>query len=325
MIERKPAPVDMDKPTFSGEILLCEDNIMNQQVICEHLARVGIDTVVAENGKIGLDMVFDRKQKGEKQFDLIFMDIHMPVMDGIEASAKILELNTGIPIVALTANIMSHDRELYKNSGMIDYVGKPFTSQELWRCLMRFFTPISWQTEDKSKHTQSENELRNKLINNFVNNNRDKHKEITDAMNAGDIKLAHRLAHTLKSNAGQLSKTALQKVSEDIESALADGVNNVTSQQLEVFERELASVIAEFEPMIQKAAPPPSAAEPLDAGAAQKLLEELKPLLEVGNPECLSLIDSLRAIQGSEELVQKMEAFDFKAAMETLAKLMKEG
>jgi signal transduction histidine kinase len=141
--ENKAAFDEIDKPTFEGEVLLCEDNAMNQHVIREHLSRVGLKTVVAEDGKIGVDMVHSRVLSGEKQFDLIFMDMHMPVMDGLEATAKIMELNTGIPIVAMTANIMSDDVELYKESGMSDCVGKPFTSQELWHCLLKYLKPLS--------------------------------------------------------------------------------------------------------------------------------------------------------------------------------------
>ena len=137
-----------EKPTFDAEVLLCEDNVMNQEVIREHLTRVGIKTVLAENGKIGVDIVQSRKEKKEKQFDLIFMDIHMPVMDGIEAAEKILALDTGVPIVALTANIMSTDMEIYMASGMKDCVGKPFTSQELWHCLTKYLKPIVQQKLD---------------------------------------------------------------------------------------------------------------------------------------------------------------------------------
>jgi len=126
------------KPLFDGEILLCEDNVMNQQLACENFAKVGLSTVVAENGKIGVDLIMSRMQKNEKQFDLIFMDINMPMMDGLEATSKILELKLGIPIVAMTANVMSHYIELYSMTGMSDFIGKPFTNQELWRCLLKF-------------------------------------------------------------------------------------------------------------------------------------------------------------------------------------------
>jgi CheY-like chemotaxis protein len=295
---------------------------MNQQVICEHLERVGLRYEVAENGLVGVNKVLNRMEKGEKQFDLIFMDMHMPIMDGLEASAKILELKLGIPIVALTANIMSHDRELYRNSGMVDYVGKPFTSQELWRCLLRFFAPKKWQAEDNSNLMRAEDELLGKLINNFVNNNRDKHKEIVNALSAGDIKLAHRLAHTLKSNAAQLGRTGLQKAAGVIEDLLAKGENRVTPSQLRVFKQELTAAIIDFEPLVQKAKPSQLTTELLDETEKKELLDELIPLLKMGNPMCLSLIDKLRAIPDSEELIKRMENFDFELAIESLTKLM---
>jgi len=315
---------ELKKPNFKGEVLLCEDNTMNQQVICEHLARVGLKTVVAENGKIGVDIVRSRMEKGENPFDLIFMDVHMPVMDGLEAAEKISELNISTPIVAITANIMSHDRELYNNNGMVDYVGKPFTSQELWHCLMRYFTPISLQEEDKAQRIADENELRNKLIINFLNNNQNKYTEIVDAINADDIKLAHRLAHTLKGNAGQLKKALLQRAAGDIEYALADGENRVSWDQLKIFKKELGAVIEEFSLIAKGVTPRKSASEAYDTDSAHKLLKELEPLLKKGNPECLLLIEKLRAIPGSKDLIQKMEAFDFKSAMELLDGLIKE-
>ena len=145
LLGKKTTPGGSEKPSFEGEVLLCEDSAINQEIICEHLSKVGLKTVVADNGKIGVDLVKSRLEKGVKMFDLIFMDMHMPVMDGLDAAAKILELDTKVPIVAMTANIMANDREIYKRSGINDCVGKPFTSQELWRCLVKYFTPAVMQ------------------------------------------------------------------------------------------------------------------------------------------------------------------------------------
>jgi CheY-like chemotaxis protein len=111
---------------------------MNQQVLCEHLNRVGLKADVAENGREGFNMVRRRREKGEKPYDLIFMDIHMPVMDGLEATKLIMELNTGVPMIAMTANVMAHDRELYKKIGMKDCLGKPFRTRELLECLTKY-------------------------------------------------------------------------------------------------------------------------------------------------------------------------------------------
>jgi len=241
---------ELEKPVFEGEVLVFEDNAMNQKVICEHLSRVGLKTVIANNGKIGVDLVQSRMIKSEKQFDLIFMDIHMPVMDGLEATKKILELNSGVSIVAMTANIMSHDRELYNAGGMSDYIGKPFTSQELWRCLMKYLKPVTWRKENTDSAVDIDNKLHQRLINIFMKSNSRKFDEISDAISAGDIKLAHRLVHSLKSNAGQLNKTALQQIAGEVEKNLIDGENLVTPQQLEMLEREFNAVIAEFTALV---------------------------------------------------------------------------
>jgi signal transduction histidine kinase/HPt (histidine-containing phosphotransfer) domain-containing protein len=240
---------ELERPMFEGEILLCEDNVMNQQVICEHLSKIGLKTVVADNGKIGLDMVQSRMEKGEKQFDLIFMDMHMPVMDGLEASAKIVELNTGIPVVAMTANIMADDMAIYRKSGMVDCVGKPFTSQELWRCLMKYFTPVGLHTVNAGQIAQMEEKIRQKIINNFVDEGRAKYSKIAEAIDAGDIKLAYRLAHTLKGLAGQIGKTLLQQAAAEVERHLSDGKNLVTPHQMSTLETELNAVIAELTPL----------------------------------------------------------------------------
>ena len=246
VIEHSKTAVDMNRPTFEGEVLLCEDNSMNQQVITEHLSRVGLKTIIAENGIIGIDMVKERLDNNQKQFDLIFMDIHMPVMDGLEAAAKIIELGCETPIVAMTANIMSNDREIYESSGMVDHIGKPFTSQELWRCLLKYFKPLQWQEIDKKRSRQVDSELRKMLIENFTKINKDIYSEIKNALDTGDLTLAHRLAHTLVSNAGQLDKHNLQKAAEDIENCLKDGKNQVTTEQMDKLKKELDEVLAEF-------------------------------------------------------------------------------
>jgi len=311
----------LKKPSFEGEILLCEDNAMNQQVACEYITKVGIKTVVAENGKIGLDMVRDRIHKNEKQFDLVFMDIHMPVMDGLEATAKIHQLDTGIPIVAMTANILTEDIEIYKKNGMKECLGKPFTSQELWVCLMKYFKPLGCYAEDGAEREQGDNELRQKLINRFVEQNQVFFNEIVNAINTGDIKQAHRMAHTLKSNSGQLNKTLLHQIAEEVENGLKDGENRVTPQQMMILENELNVVMAELAPLVQKS--PIMAAKLLDETAARKLLEELKPLLIDNDIECMSYINDLHLIPGSAELIQQIENFECKIALETLIKMLK--
>jgi CheY-like chemotaxis protein len=243
---------EFEMPVFEGEILLCEDSTLNQQIICEHLTRVGIKTAVANNGRIGVDMVQNRLKEGKKPFDLIFMDIHMPVMDGLEAASAILDLGTGSPIVAMTANIMSNDLEIYRVNGIYDYVGKPFTSQELWRALSKYFKPVSRQAVTQDRRIQVENEIRKKLIIHFVKDNRNKIAEITDAISANDIKLARLLAHSLKSSAAQVGKILLQQAALEVEQRLKEEQSRVTPQQMAVLEAELKAALAELAPLAQE-------------------------------------------------------------------------
>jgi len=328
MVDENTAPTktviyDRERPTFEGEVLICEDNAMNQQVICEHLTRIGLHPVVADNGKIGVDMVAERIKKGKKQFDLIFMDMHMPVMDGLDAADAINALNVNVPIVAMTANIMSDDREIYKDHGMADCVGKPFTSTELWNCLMRYFTPVKIQ-EFSDKHGESEdNELRLRLIHNFMSSNRTIAEDIASAIAAKDIKLAHRLAHTLKSNAGNLGKTLLQRAAEVIEEGLKDGNNAVSPSQMKILETELNAVLAEFTPVYEqllKVEVQPAEGS-FDIESAMVFLDKLAELLEMGSPECRQYFGELRRIHGSETLIQQIDDFEFENAAETLVRL----
>jgi len=333
---------ELEKPLFEGEILLCEDNAMNQQVICEHLARIGLKIFMADNGKMGVDMVRERKEKGEKQFDLIFMDMHMPVMDGLEASSKIMKIDSGIPIVAMTANIMSNDREVYNENGMSDCVGKPFTSQELWHCLMKHLTPVNRgirqnthkDGENNNNHSQEDMNFQNKLKVMFLKNNQKRFEEIVNALKAEDIKLAHRIAHTLKSNAGQIGKTLLQKAAATIENQLKEGKNTVTEEDLKTLENELNMVISQLtaelsnfpEDLFNKKKGIQT--EMLDTQAAKELIEKIMPMLEMGNPECRDYIDSLSQLPGRKELVaeliSKIEDYDFEQAFTLLDELLKE-
>ncbi|MDR0448035.1 MAG: response regulator, partial [Treponema sp.] len=333
--QERPVKIkQIDKPVFDGDILLCEDNKMNQQIICEHLARVGLKTFVAENGREGVDAVRQRMTKdhlqsgerhGKSRFDLIFMDIHMPVMDGLEAAAEIIKLNTGTPIIAMTANIMSEDREHYLAIGMSDCVGKPFTSQELWRCLLRHLVPVNITSVEKTKSTENDEQLREKLVQRFVKENKTKYEEITRAIGDGDIKLAHRLVHSLKSNAGQLGKTGLQKAAGDVEDLLKNEKNLVSPAEMNVLETELNAVLKDLTPLAASlmAIAGDFSAEVINAEEIQTLIEELEPLLESGNPECLKLMDRIRNLPGSEKLIVQMEQFNFDTASEILAEMKK--
>jgi PAS domain S-box-containing protein len=315
----------IEKPLFKGEILICEDNKMNQQVICDHLKRVGLKTVVADNGRKGVDAVRKRIQSGSPPFSLIFMDIHMPLMDGLEAAQKIAELGSKTPIIVVTANVMSQDKELYKIHNMHDCLNKPFTSQELWRCLLKYIPPqksVSFSGANGGSVFGDDKKLRRKLMVHFFQNNQNKHAEIAAALDAGNLKLAHRLAHNLKSNAALLGNFELQKIAAAIEKNLAGETNRVTAKQMSTLETRLAEAIKAIAEQ-NIAAAPRRHPKPHDPEKALEILEALEPLLEEGSPASLKSIESLRSISGSEQLILHLENFAFEQAAKTLASLKK--
>jgi len=156
----------------------------------------------------------------------------------------------------------------------------------------------------------------------FVKSNQNFFSDITKALENKDIKLAHRMVHTLKSSAAQLERTALRQIAADIDSQLKDGKNLVTKEQLDVLENELSVFLSELAPIVAETQTRTAVpTQPLDMEAARELMEKLAPMLEMGNPQCMKLIDELCQIPGSDKLIQQIEDFDFEPAAITLAEL----
>ena len=303
------------RPHFKGLILICEDNLLNQQVICGQLAKVGLGTVVATNGKTGVEKVKERLQNGEPPFDLILMDVFMPVMDGVEAAQKITALNTGTPIVALTANVMVNELDKYKKHGMNCCLGKPFTTQELWHILLKYLDPVSISVVEKNQLEAEESELLSVLKCNFVKSNQTAYNNIKKAAMDGDIKLAKRLAHTLKSNAGQIGEHGLREAALRIENG------EWGMEDMEVLKAELELVLEKLSPMLQETVSTQTAA--LGEEKIRELIGKIEPMLISHNPQCMDMLGEIRSIPGpvTEELVQQIEDFEFKQAAITLEKL----
>jgi two-component system, sensor histidine kinase SagS len=121
------ARLDALSPLRRGRVLLVEDNPVNQLVAKGMLGKLGCEVIVAGHGGEALD------QLEQSEFDLVLMDCNMPVMDGYEASRQIRRSGSWpqLPIVALTANAMSEERERCRAAGMSDYLAKPFRREEL--------------------------------------------------------------------------------------------------------------------------------------------------------------------------------------------------
>ncbi len=116
-------------------VLIVEDNRVNQRVLEVYLAPFDFDATIAVNGAEAVAAIQD------EQFDVIFMDIQMPVMDGIHATRKIREVGgwcASVPIVAVTANATAGDRERYLEAGMDDYIPKPVDRSALFEVLRKY-------------------------------------------------------------------------------------------------------------------------------------------------------------------------------------------
>ncbi len=133
-ITEETIPVDLDK-LIGSKILLAEDNPINQQVATELLESVGFEIEVANNGEEAVDMV--QKSGVPSKYDIVLMDLQMPIMDGYTATTKILELKqySDLPIVAMTADAMSGVAEKCIEIGMKDFITKPISPEVVYTAL----------------------------------------------------------------------------------------------------------------------------------------------------------------------------------------------
>jgi len=128
---------DSDIKFDNTKALVAEDNEINQKLIKRVLEDLGLDVSLAKNGQEAVDMFL------ENRYDIIFMDVQMPVMGGVEATHHIIEYEIGssadhVPIIALTANALKGDRDKYINEGMDDYASKPIDLDEIKNLLKKY-------------------------------------------------------------------------------------------------------------------------------------------------------------------------------------------
>jgi len=135
---RMPRRDDRRSHDFAGlRVLLVEDNAANQEVAVELLGLRGVAVEVAQNGKVAVELL---RAAPEGRWDAVFMDMQMPVMDGLEASREIRRMaqHAALPIIAMTANALKGDREKCLAAGMDDHVAKPIDEDDLFAALRRW-------------------------------------------------------------------------------------------------------------------------------------------------------------------------------------------
>ena len=237
-----------------SRILLVEDNDINQQVARELLEEAGLVVDVADNGRIALDMA----QRGA--YDLVFMDMQMPVMDGVEATRELRKVArlAQLPIVAMTANAMEQDRRKCMDAGMNDFLVKPIDPADLWAVLLRWVRPAARTpaapaapapaTPAKASAAKApggpadlprgipgldtalglsrmlgKKPLYLAMLRRYAAGQKDAASQIRQALAAGDKATAERLAHTLKGVSGNVGAVNVQDRAAAVELAIRNG------------------------------------------------------------------------------------------------------
>lgn len=227
---------------FRGNVLLVEDNTINQQVARELLEKLGLLVVIANNGEEAIEKI------QQADYELVFMDIQMPGIDGLEATRRIRQdlCNTYTRIIAMTAHAMQGDKERCLAVGMDDYISKPIDPDKLSRMLLAWLPVDDRPIVDRAAKPAGEVELNlprdlngidtewgvkrvggnerlyGKLLIEFFERYRDSGTQIHEFIKSGEDKALHRLLHTLQGVAGNLGAKKLQQASHELLAAFQE-------------------------------------------------------------------------------------------------------
>jgi signal transduction histidine kinase/DNA-binding NarL/FixJ family response regulator len=200
---------------LTGRVLLAEDNELNQQLITIYLSELAVDVTVVDNGKLALD------KATSEEFDMILMDIQMPMMDGLEATQQLREQGYEKPIVALTANAMNEDKQRYLANGCTDFLAKPIDMIEFVEVLTKYLKPREQISEPVN---MIQTELKDKnlalcaLIDKFVSESLPEMIFNIEQMIEKENWIAiSRTAHELKGVSGNLGYTQMMAVARQMQ------------------------------------------------------------------------------------------------------------
>jgi signal transduction histidine kinase/DNA-binding response OmpR family regulator len=230
---------------FAGRVLLVEDNIVNRKVASATLKLLGLDVVEAENGQLALDAL------ANGPFDLVLMDMNMPIMDGIETARRIRaaesagEMNGHLPIIAMTANVMKEAVDACREAGMDDFIPKPFQRSQAIDALARWLAPSAAMAQaptdtavtsmpdtaimvdtaiDMAFYRQVEatmGEEMGLLMSEFVSSTSQLLEDIARAEVERDWMTIKRRAHTMRSSAATVGATRLAAMAAELEAHAA--------------------------------------------------------------------------------------------------------
>jgi CheY-like chemotaxis protein/HPt (histidine-containing phosphotransfer) domain-containing protein len=264
---REPA-----QPVSSLQILLAEDNPVNQMTATTMFEKLGHAVVVANNGREAIDKI------NEQAFDIVFMDVQMPEMDGVTATGEIRKREEStrrhIPIVAMTAHAMKGDKEKCLEAGMDDYVSKPIRRKDLAdviaRIVERFLTPAAANEEpaaagpDASEGSRmildeaalleecdNDKSMLRRMVEIFDRDARDRLPRLREAVRSGNAVAVKEEAHALKGGIGTFYAHDAYDTAYVLEKMGADG--NLTGAQatLQTLESQLQSLRQKIEELIQ--------------------------------------------------------------------------
>ncbi|HJP33913.1 MAG TPA: response regulator [Candidatus Latescibacteria bacterium] len=287
-------------PIHGASILLVEDNPLNQQVALELLSQAGFETDLAENGRIATQKV------EQNEYDLVLMDMQMPVMDGCTATRTMRGSGVELPILAMTANAMAQDREQCLQAGMNDHIAKPIDPDLLLAKLVEWVppldearqaaadpagsvpqlsTPASRAEADPSlsidgldvraglRNVANNHEFYIRLLRGFVSGvEADAVRIVRARLSTGDRDGAERAAHSLKGVAGTLGATRLQGLAQTLETGVREG--SEVHSQLEAVDRELTQFLGELNAVL-----PVEAGDPDGSGGEESVATQAVPVL----------------------------------------------
>jgi signal transduction histidine kinase/DNA-binding response OmpR family regulator/HPt (histidine-containing phosphotransfer) domain-containing protein len=335
-------------------VLLVEDNEMNQQVAMELLQSAGAIVTVANHGGEAVKILTEGNQA--PPFDVVFMDLQMPEMDGFTAT-KLLRRDPRLqkfPIIAMTAHALVEERQRCLDAGMNDHVSKPIDPDNLFSTLMRWARPkpkqaVSSQATlikageevllpeitglnlaDGLKRVAGNRRLYRDLLGQFVDKQGNAAAQISAALKDGDQKLAERIAHTVKGVAGNIGISDVQSAAQKLEKTIREGHDSVPAV-LDEFAALLGSQVRTIEQALNASAPAKSAEarlSPFSGEAASEAIARLRVLLEASDGDTEEAFRSVRdAVAGVVDETQldalnaSISDFNFEAALVELDKI----